>query len=244
MSDTPRKPLWRRIQKLLLGLHTVVKAAEPWGILLAVIGFGFTIWTFAVERADRSEDRINRALANFVNGIGRVDAMAVLVRNGVSLVGLKAPEALLNEIELVGVDLSGADFSKANFAQSNLKRSILKGTNFSGASLSGANFRFAYLFNADFSDASLVETDLSGANLEVADFSNTIIVRANFSNTSLYNTNFRNAEFLQTNFRGAKGFEGVDFAGACADEDTVFPKELQLPPCSWHSPLNRHTVLD
>ena len=47
--------MWDNIKSAVLKAHPVAKALEPWGILLAVGGFIFTIWTFQVERADRED---------------------------------------------------------------------------------------------------------------------------------------------------------------------------------------------
>jgi hypothetical protein len=86
---------WHWVQRVFLAAHPYVKEAEPWGIWLAVIGFGFTIWSFQIERADREEDRINRAISLFGDGLGRIDALSVLLRNDVSLEAFKAPKAFL-----------------------------------------------------------------------------------------------------------------------------------------------------
>ena len=97
-----------RIGQGARGLHRLVKELEPWGILLAVFGFGFTIWTFQVERADREEDRINRAIGQFADGIGRIDAWQVLRRSNVDLRSLRAPNAFLPDADLSGTNLSDA----------------------------------------------------------------------------------------------------------------------------------------
>lgn len=45
------------LRNRLLPLHRIVQAIEPWGIVLAVVGFAITIWQFQTERTDREFER-------------------------------------------------------------------------------------------------------------------------------------------------------------------------------------------
>jgi hypothetical protein len=86
---------------------------------------------------------------------GRVDALADLVRNDVSLAGINLDGAWLESIDLRLAQLPMASFEKTN----------LQGARFDGARLDGACFRGANLSAASFTNASLRGADLTGARL-------------------------------------------------------------------------------
>lgn len=141
-----------------------------------MLGFAFTMWAFWIERADRQEDRINRAIVQLADGVGRVDAVNLLLRSEVSLPGLVAPNAYLPKVSLESAFLQTAEFP--------------------GATLSEANFRGADLTEADFRGADLRGADLSGANLEGANLEGARLIDANFTGAELRDVNFRGATFL------------------------------------------------
>lgn len=146
--------------KYVRTLHKAVKLLEPWGILLAVIGFGFTIYAFQIERADREEDRINRAIGQFAAGIGRVDAWQVLRRNDVDLKALQAPNAYLPRADMSGANLEGANFAGANFWEADLSGATLDGANLSGANFGNANLKGASFHRANLTEAFFIAADL------------------------------------------------------------------------------------
>lgn len=164
-------------------LHALVTLLEPWGIMLAVLGFGFTLWAFAVERADREEDRINRALSNFASGIGRADALAVLVRNNVDLQSLKAPQAYLPGANLFDFNLLGADLSGANLEDADLRNATLIEADLRDANLNRADLNNALLIGADLRGANLIGADLGGAYLIGANLSGALLKGARLSRT-------------------------------------------------------------
>jgi len=86
---------------------------------------------------------------------GRIDALADLVRNDVSLAGINLDGAWLESIDLRLATLPMASFEKTN----------LQGARFDGARLDGANFRGANLSAASLTNASLRGADLTGARL-------------------------------------------------------------------------------
>jgi hypothetical protein len=140
--------------------------------LLEVGALGFTAYQFMVGRTERRNaeaeaTRRARKDANYqawqvINSAqgkggsgGRVDALADLVRNGVSLAGINLDHAWLESIDLRNASLPMASFEKCN----------LQGAQFDGARLDGANFRHATLAAASFAGASLRGADLTGARL-------------------------------------------------------------------------------
>ena len=86
---------------------------------------------------------------------GRVDALADLVRNDVSLAGINLDGAWLESIDLRLATLPMASFEKTN----------LQGARFDGARLDGVCFRGANLSAASLANASLRGADLTGARL-------------------------------------------------------------------------------
>ena len=140
--------------------------------LLEVTALGFGAYQFwanrtelraaeaeAVRRARRDTNYqawqvINSAQGKGGSG-GRVDALADLVRNDVSLAGINLDGAWLESIDLRLATLPMASFEKTN----------LQGARFDGARLDGASFRGANLSAASFTNASLRGADLTGARL-------------------------------------------------------------------------------
>jgi len=140
--------------------------------LLEVTALGFTAYQFWVGRAERRNaeaEAVRRArkdtnyqawqVINSAQGKGgsggRIDALADLVRNDVSLAGINLDHAWLESIDLKNAALVMASFEKAN----------LQGAQFDGARLDGANLRHATLTAASFAGASLRGADLTGARL-------------------------------------------------------------------------------
>jgi len=91
---------------------------------------------------------------------GRVEALADLLRNGVSLAGITLDDAWLEDVQL----------ARATLVRSSLQRANLGRANFAGANLEGA----------DLTDANLIAANLSGANLK-----NAILTRARISAATL-----------------------------------------------------------
>jgi len=118
----------------------------------------------AVRRARKDSNYqawqvINSAQGKGGSG-GRVDALADLVRNDVSLAGINLDGAWLESIDLRLAAMPMASFEKTN----------LQGARFDGARLDGACFRGANLSAASLTNASLRGADLTGARLSAVNF--------------------------------------------------------------------------
>ena len=137
---------------------------------VAALGFGaYQFWANRNELRTAEAEAVRRARkdANYqawqvINSAqgkggsgGRVDALADLVRNEVSLAGINLDGAWLESIDLRRAALPMASFEKTN----------LQGAKFDGARLDGACFRGANLSAASFINASLRGADLTGARL-------------------------------------------------------------------------------
>lgn len=196
----------------ILVLHRWVKTAEPWGVLFAVIGLGLAAASFWIERQDRKEDRINRALANFAAGIGRPEALDLLRRSGISLIALRAPDARLPEVDLAGLDITDSDFSGAFLPRSiltgvKLARSNLQDANISGADGSGGDLSFI-----DARRLSASGTRFAQANLSHADLSGATVSFASFQRADLSCANLRGASASSADFTEAQLSYGEDFS--------------------------------
>jgi hypothetical protein len=143
--------------------------------LFEVAAVGFTAYQFWIGRNERraaEAEAVRRArkdtnyqawqVINSAQGKGgsggRIDALADLVRNDVSLAGINLDHAWLESIDLRDASLMMASFEKAN----------LQSAQFDGARLDGANFRHATLTATSFAGASLRGADLTGARLSAA----------------------------------------------------------------------------
>ncbi len=96
---------------------------------------------------------------------GRIEALGDLLRNGVSLAGIRLDDAWLEEVQLprarlVRGSLRGANLTRANLAGANLEGADLTDADLLAADLTGANLRGATLSGARLSAATLDGADL------------------------------------------------------------------------------------
>lgn len=97
---------------------------------------------------------------------GRIEALADLLRNGVSLAGIKLDDAWLEGVALPGANLVNSSMqraflSRANLVGANLERADLRGADLVAADLRGANLKGAILTDARLSAATLDLADLT-----------------------------------------------------------------------------------
>lgn len=129
------------------------RAAEAQAAILARKAANFQAWQV-----------INSAQGKGGSG-GRVDALADLIANDVSLAGVKLDgawlekaqldDAQLREASFENANLSGASLRGADLQDANLTRVTLVAADLRGASLRGALLREALLSTADLRDADL-----------------------------------------------------------------------------------------
>lgn len=96
---------------------------------------------------------------------GRVEALADLLRNGVSLAGVTLDDAWLEDVQLPQATLVSGSLQRSNLARANLAGANLEGADLRGANLVAANLTGAYLKNANVTDARLSAATLDGADL-------------------------------------------------------------------------------
>jgi hypothetical protein len=152
-------------------LQTVVNLTKL--IELGAFIFGsYQFWAGRRERnqADRAAAERARIDSNYqawqvINSAqgkggsgGRVEALADLLANGVSLAGIRLDDAWLEQVRL-----PGAQLRRASLVRTNLASAIL-----TDACLEGADLREADLVNADLSRADLRGANVTGARLSLA----------------------------------------------------------------------------
>lgn len=156
-------------------LADIIKIAE----VLVVLWGARQLWLGRGERkaAEEAAAELGRKAANYqawqvVNTAqgkggsgGRVDALQDLVRNGVSLAGVRLDEAWLEGIRLDGASLPRASLRKAMLQGANLRGANLQDADLSGADLTGADLRGALLKGAKVAGATLATAELEGADL-------------------------------------------------------------------------------
>ena len=155
-------------------------------LLVAIGAFTVAYVKFNEDRLKSDEDRISKAWDTVIkmagkrsNG-GQINAIQILVKNGVSLDSVD-----LRNTYLVGANLKGASMRAANLSGANLT-----GANLQGVNLSGANLDSAQLYNSDlggvtFDGASLTSTRLAFAKVDIA-----VILAKSLQNTDLTGVKF------------------------------------------------------
>lgn len=96
---------------------------------------------------------------------GRVEALADLLRNGVSLAGIRLDDAWLEDVQLPRATLVHSSLRHANFNRANLAGALLEGADLTSGEFVAADLRGASLRGANLTDARLSAANLDGADL-------------------------------------------------------------------------------
>ena len=169
-----------------LAWTTWIEAGSNFIKLIQMIAFVFGAYQFWANRKERlAADATNEVQAQkdanyqawqVVNAAqgkggsgGRIDALADLARNRVSLAGVNLDGAWLEAI-----DLRGAILPHATVRATNLQASQLTGANLERADLTDANLTAARLDQARLKGADLTGARLSAASLEGADLTDIV----------------------------------------------------------------------
>jgi uncharacterized protein YjbI with pentapeptide repeats len=225
-SEWPIRRFFREVIRTakspFIWLHPKIKAIEPWGIVLAVLGLIFSIGATAIEAEDRQSERIFKAwetaLADNAAASSRRQALEYLNRDYAGawcgeIVGILSEEFTgnaqrrcifpaksreyftkisLEKADLSEANLSGADLSEADLSGANLFLADLSWAHLNRANLTEANLSGAYVSRADLSGANLSGAYLSGAYLSGADLS-----EADLSGARLFFANLTGAELFE-----------------------------------------------
>jgi hypothetical protein len=153
----------------------ILKLAEV-SVLLAGV---YQLWARRDERrrADEEAARMARKAANYqawqvINSAqgkggsgGRIDALADLSGNGVSLAGVRLDGAWLEDVKLTRAELRFASLRGTNLQGADLKEANLESADLTDAILLGADLQGAHLKGTILANAQLATADLRGADL-------------------------------------------------------------------------------
>lgn len=120
-----------------------------------------------IDRNYQAWQVINSAQGKGGSG-GRIDALADLLRNGVSLAGIRLDDAWLESVQLPNAMLHGGSFQRATLKQANFAGANLEGADFTDADLVAADLTGAYLRGANLTRARLSAARLDGVDLTEA----------------------------------------------------------------------------
>jgi len=200
LIGSDRAQAWPEIKAIARWGQRFIRGIEPWGILVAVVGFGFAFTEFQEARKERREaaavrhaqlelmliDRLKaareadraywdaREVAPFdrrpVSDRGQKEVIEAMVLSGVPLSCRD-----LTNVDLTGVDVSGGEFAFTDFSGSRLVSANLTGADLSGAWLIGTDLALASLSGAKLRDAVLTkarffQTKLDGVDWEGASY--------------------------------------------------------------------------
>ena len=133
-------------------IHKTVKEFEAWGILLAIVGFGFA-WI------DSQHDRELREATLYALAAERLDA----ARGSDEPNAKKGQKRTLEAMAQIGASISGINASRTNLKGALLVDANLESAIFEGTKLNGARFDRAFLYKANFNDAVLAGVSFDGA---------------------------------------------------------------------------------
>ncbi len=125
-----------------------------------------------VEQAERAKLDSNYQAWQVINSAqgkggsgGRIEALADLLRNGVSLAGINLDGAWLEDVQLPKATLVNSSLRSAHLSRADLRGANLEHADLTGANLVAANLSGAYLRGAILTDARLSAATLDGADL-------------------------------------------------------------------------------
>ena len=237
-------------------LHSVVRAIEPWGILIAIFGIIFASYELSESIKERQREQLlreatlysmasellqrareierhfretgNMDSAQIVDRTGYIRVLEIMVRSNISLGGINATDVRLDRAQLQEADLQGAN---------------LFGAVFFGADLSGSNLEDALLSDAFIGPSGPRSSSWKNRRYifsEQANLSNVNFTRSIMKNTTIWGAELSGANFLDAEFDNTRLYF-VDLTGtiyltkhqlskACGEHVTL-PKGWKINPC-------------
>ncbi|GJL65434.1 MAG: hypothetical protein NPIRA05_04050 [Nitrospirales bacterium] len=207
------RPMLSVIKDTARSTHRFVKAIEPWGIGLAVLGFGLSALVLVIDLEDRQAERTFRAwevvLSSQYNPNGRNSmklALEYLNRQYTPPPWLCGKWIRSISTQLTG-NLSRTCFipkkDRASFRDAKFSNAFLFNVNLQNALLENANLTNANLTNSNLREANLREANLLKTNLREANLTNAFLLNANLDNANLTNANLPNANLENANVENA-----------------------------------------
>ena len=234
----------------LTRLDRLVRAFEPWGILLTVVSVSIAMAAFILDLEQRQVERTFRAwqvvdlyeerTAATTSGF---ESRSTL-RTAVEFLNWRSPGFICSPaVERISVILGGSlgrtcifprkareslGGLKAGFADlsgANLSGAYLVGAHFSRADISRSNLSHVNLSASDLSDANLFAADLSDARLAHAQLSGAILLDADLSRAVLSDANLTGANLRMADFSDAN-LSRSDLSNAILDEANLLGANL------------------
>lgn len=230
------------LKELAAGLHVIVKGAEPWGIMFAVIGLAVSIVQYREEAAARDEERQARKEDRLIRSWSMIQSPNVssklrsaafhsaLSATG-ELTGFAIEDMRVENLEMANIDLRNLRLDNVRFVNGYLENSIIH-------AIEGSRFSFlhfdltgslvvldpASLIVEEGRPASLkfFSTNLSFADIEIVE--------------QMYDNPFRSNYIVpDMNFTGSWFFEGEQVRILVHDTDflafeDILDKEIMVVP--------------
>lgn len=155
-------------------------------LVVAVGALTVSYIKFNEDKLKSDEDRISKAwdtvtkMAGKDSNGGQVNAIQILVKNGITL----------DKIDLRNTYLAGANLKGASMRAASLNGANLDGANLQGADLSGANLDGAQLHNSDLGGVTFDGASFTSARLAFAKVDVSIVLAKSLKNTDLTGVKF------------------------------------------------------
>lgn len=198
-----RRRWTRPFQAVEWSFEWLAYALSRWAFLevleyLGIFSVLIAVIFYFAESGDRRKQKhyqawqvINTAQGKGGSG-GRIEALQELNEDHQPLVGLDAPGAFLQ-----GIQLSGANLLRCNLEATDLRNSHLDSADLEFANLRSANLRSGDLHLARLRDADLEDADFVGANLAGTDLSGANLKDSDLRNTDISGMNWRDIQSIQ-----------------------------------------------
>ena len=201
------KPVWTILNR----------GSNALGSLSALLTFGavvYGVYSYILEEPQRKQAAHNTTwqLINSANGQaasgGRIEALQQLNEDNISLEGLVASSANLQQIRLPNADLKKADLRDANLSYAYLQGAYLEDATLQRSKLMRtdleySNLQYVYLQYANLEGADLQYANLKRAHLESAELKDAGLQHAQLQGAYLQKANLSHADLQETNLQGA-----------------------------------------
>lgn len=171
-AEVAKAPTWTMVLQNIVNLSKLIE-------LVAFVFSAYQFWmgrrerkAADIEAAERARIDSNYQAWQVINSAqgkggsgGRIEALADLLRNGVSLAGIRLDDAWLEDVQLPKAILFHGSLRNANLGRANLAGAQLEGADLTSAEFVAADLRGANLRGAILTDARLSAANLDGADL-------------------------------------------------------------------------------
>jgi len=176
LETSPTVRVWVRLNQSATIIALIVAIAA---LTIARVKFNEERLKFDEDRISKAWDTVTKMAGKGSNG-GQVNAIQILVKNGVSL----------DRIDLRNTYLAGANLEGASMRAANLNGANLIGANLRGADLAGASLDSAQLYNGDLGGVTFDGASLTSARLAFAKVDIAVVLAKSLQNADLTGVKF------------------------------------------------------